>query len=229
MRKLWLTGVFLLTVFLAGYSLISLHPLPAAGVSSASRHTVSGGDGRETAGNKPKPLWQVLQERGINPWAGMKIVIDKSDHTLSLFSGNTWIKSYHVELGEGGLGDKQVSGDLRTPEGTFYITERSVLSPADYYLGSRWLRISYPTVEDADRGLWQGLISRWTRDQIAAAISSGITPPQGTALGGGIGIHGGDKPELGDNWTWGCIGLTNADIEDFYNYAGVGTKVMIKP
>ena len=176
-----------------------------------------------------KPLAQILKEKGLaNSGRGIKIVIDKSDHSLSIFSGNNWLKSYPVEFGEGGTGDKEVAGDRKTPEGTFYVTEKSVLNPADYYLGSRWLRLSYPNTEDADRGLLRGLINRWTRDQVVAAIRSGTTPPQHTALGGGVGIHGGDKPEFGNSWTWGCIGLSNTDIEDFYNVINLGTPVIIK-
>lgn len=44
----------------------------------------------------------------------------------------------------------------------------------------------------------------------------------------GVGIHGGSIPEFGKNWTWGCIGLNNDDIEDFYNYVKVGTSVIIQ-
>lgn len=84
--------------------------------------------------------------------------------------------------------------------------------------------ISYPNSEDADRGLWQGLIDQWAHDEIKAAFSDGRTPPQYTALGGRIGIHGGDKPDFDNNWTWGCIGLTNSDIEDFYDYVSIGTR-----
>ncbi|MFZ5633121.1 MAG: L,D-transpeptidase family protein [Bacillota bacterium] len=212
---------FLAAFLSAGSYLVNQRSLP---VSKA----FAGPGSRQPAGEQVKPLWEVLREKGItDPGPGLKIVIDKSDHTLSLFYGNTWLKSYHVEFGEGGMGDKEVAGDRRTPEGTFYVSEKSVLTPPDYYLGSRWLRLSYPNTEDAGRGLRQGLIDRWTHDAIVAAFSSGKTTPQRTALGGGIGIHGGDKPEFGDNWTWGCIGLTNRDIEDFYNYVGIGTPVMI--
>ncbi|MHB8918071.1 MAG: L,D-transpeptidase family protein [Desulfocucumaceae bacterium] len=176
-----------------------------------------------------RPLWKIFREKGIkNPWIGMQIVIDKSDHTLSLFSGGAWLKSYHVEFGEGGLGDKEVAGDHKTPEGTFYVCEKSVLTPPDYYLGSRWIRLSYPNKEDAGRGLSGGLIDRRTYNNIVAALSSGKTPPQNTVLGGGIGIHGGDAPQQGDNWTWGCIGMSNSDIEDYFSYVSIGTPVTIK-
>lgn len=176
-----------------------------------------------------RPLGQVLREKGIiRPAVGLKIVVDKSDHALSLYYGNTWLKSYNVEFGEGGLGDKKVQGDKKTPEGTFYIAEKKSYSTPDYFIGSRWMMLSYPNKEDADRGLWGGLIDKWTHDRIVAALSSGSTPPQYTPLGGRIGIHGGDRPELGDSWTYGCIGLANRDVEDFYDYVGIGTPVVIR-
>jgi murein L,D-transpeptidase YafK len=170
----------------------------------------------------------LLGEKGIDPAGELKIVIDKSDHTLSLFYRNTWLKTYHVELGEGGPGDKVRQGDKKTPEGTFYITEKKSYSPPDYFIGSRWMMLSYPNKEAADRGLWSGLIDQLTRDGIVAALSNGTTPLQYTPLGGRIGIHGGDRPELGNNWTYGCVGLTNSDVEDFYDYVAIGTPVIIR-
>ena len=68
----------------------------------------------------------------------------------------------------------------------------------------------------------------WDFSIILSAIQSGKIPPQRTALGGGVGIHGGGVPELGSNWTWGCVGLTNKDVEDFFDYVNVGTPVIIK-
>ena len=176
-----------------------------------------------------KPLKDILAQNGLlDSTSKLDIFVDKSDHILSIRFNGRVLKSYHVELGDGGIGDKKVSGDHKTPEGTFSITEKSILSPADQYLGSRWMRLGYPNIEDASRGLEQGLIDKATYDSIVYAVNNGLTPPQRTALGGGVGIHGGSTPELGSDWTWGCVGLTNKDVEDFYNYVSVGTKVTIQ-
>lgn len=176
-----------------------------------------------------KPFAGILKEKGIaDPSGGLKIVVSKSDKTLSLVYNGTSLKSYHVELGEGGPGDKEVEGDHKTPEGTFYVTDKRVMEPADYYLGSRWLGVSYPNTEDADRGLNQGLIDNVTYNDIVEAFSNNDNPPQDTSLGGNIGIHGGSIPGFGSNWTWGCVGLANADIEDFYDYISVGTPIVIQ-
>jgi lipoprotein-anchoring transpeptidase ErfK/SrfK len=181
------------------------------------------------SGTSGKSLSQIFKDKGIDTSkATIKIVVDKSDHTLGIYANGTLMKSYHVELGDNGLGDKAVSGDHKTPEGTFYISEKSVLNPADEYLGTRWMRLSYPNVEDAQRGLDQGLISKDTYNQIVTAINNGEIPPQDTALGGGVGIHGGSTAALGTDWTWGCVGLTSKDVEDFFDYIRVGTKVIIQ-
>ena len=180
--------------------------------------------------NSGLPLREILREKGIsasNP--GLVIRVRKTAHTLSVVSKDgVWLKTYHVELGDNGLGDKAVSGDHKTPEGTFYISQAMVLSPSDPYLGSRWTRLSYPNWEDAQRGLARGLIDLPAYDAIVAANNNGQPPPQWTALGGGVGIHGGSTSALGRDWTWGCVGLTNTDVEDFYNFVGVGTKVIIE-
>lgn len=183
-----------------------------------------------TAGRFIKPLGDVLKSMGIvTSIPNEYIKVDKSDHILSIYSGNNLLKSYHVELSENGLGDKQVEGDHKTPEGTFYIAQKLIFNPPDQYLGSRWMMLSYPNIEDADRGLAQGLIDRKTHDSIVYAVNNGLIPPQDTPLGSGIGIHGGSSPAMGSDWTWGCVGLTNSDVEDFYNYVSVGTKVIIQP
>lgn len=211
-----MTGsVALVALIIAGPYLTNSRPSLASELSNS-----------QAASPTSQPLSDILREKGIA--SPDKIIIDKSEHTLTLFAGNTRLKSYHVDFGEGGYEDKERAGDRKTPEGNFYVTEKSVLTPSDKYLGSRWMRLSYPNIEDAQRGLKQGIIDQQTYDAIVAAINSGQTPPQRTALGGGIGIHGGEVPEFSDNWTWGCIGLTNGDVEDFFDYITVGTQVTIK-
>lgn len=175
-----------------------------------------------------KSFRQILIDLGLqNQKLNLTIIVEKTARTLSLYNDDQLLKTYHVDIGDGGLGDKQQQGDHKTPEGEFYLTERSVLQPTDYYLGTRWFRLSYPNIEDANRGLTTGLIDQTTRDRIVEAINQGVTPPQDTALGGGVGIHGGAIPEFGSDWTFGCVGLSSRDIEEFFSYVAVGTKVII--
>jgi len=171
------------------------------------------------------PKTPVADETSGNPWL-IKVV--KYSHTLDIYyQGQKW-RSYQIDIGDNGYGDKTVAGDHKTPEGTFYTTEKSILSPEDYYLGTRWMRLSYPNIEDAQRGLQNGIIDYATYNEIVTAINKGRTPPQKTALGGGVGIHGGDKAEFQKDWTWGCVGLSNHDIEEFFDKIPVGTKVVIQ-
>ena len=72
----------------------------------------------------------------------------------------------------------------------------------------------------------EGLISRIEHDAIVKAIKKKKVPPQNTALGGEIYIHGqGAKSD----WTWGCIALENEDIAELYGVVEVGTPVAIRP
>ncbi|MEW6172324.1 MAG: L,D-transpeptidase [Bacillota bacterium] len=162
------------------------------------------------------------------PVPNLKIVVNKTGRLLTLYSGATPLKSYQVEIGDSGLEDKQVAGDHKTPEGSFYIAEKSVFSPPDQYLGTRWMRLSYPNIDDARRGLNSGLIDQATYDYIVGATNSGQIPPQYTPLGGGIGIHGGNDTNGPGDWTWGCVGLANADVNEIYDYVSVGTPVVIQ-
>lgn len=74
--------------------------------------------GQQFPWKEDKPLWRVLMEKGItNPEPGLKIVVYKSDHTLSLLYGDTWLKSYHTEFGEGGMGTKRLTGTVKLRKG----------------------------------------------------------------------------------------------------------------
>jgi len=163
--------------------------------------------------------------------AGPAVVVDKSEHKLYLYDGGRLVRSYQVAFGFAEESkDKQVEGDGATPAGRFYITEKSVLTKATF-LGTRWMRLSYPNLEDAARGLSAGLLSRDEHDRIRRAIERGETPPQRTKLGGGIGIHGGGFSVLGRpvlDWTAGCVALTDGEVEELYASVKVGTPVVIR-
>lgn len=138
------------------------------------------------------------------------------------------IKTYCIALGDGGPGDKLVSGDHKTPEGEFFITEKRSIENPDSTIGSRWIRLSYPNTEDAKRGLKLGLINQNTYNEIIDAITHQQTPPQYTPLGSAVGIHGGDTPAKGRNWTWGSVAMSDSDIEELYTYVQIGTIVIIQ-
>lgn len=183
---------------------------------------------KNSRGNSQQSLADIVARFG----EVTEIRVNKTELTLTLFHGTTPLKSYPVAIGAAGLVDKIKQGDKATPEGTFYLTEKSVLNN-DYYLGTRWMRISYPNIEDAWRGYNSGLIDMETRDRIIDAINNHHTPPQNTALGGGIGIHGGsgnNSETQGGFWTFGCIGLKDRDINEIFPFINPETaKLIIEP
>ena len=97
------------------------------------------------------------------------------------------------------------------------------------------MQINYPNVLDAWHGYQNDLISSSEFKSIATAYANNNMPPQNTALGGYIGLHGiGDiTPEKLDihgkfNWTEGCIALKNEEISELRNYITIGTQVLIR-
>ncbi len=149
-----------------------------------------------------------------------RIVIDKYARRLFLYTGSELVKIYPISLGLDPDGDKERQGDRRTPEGKFYICNKNPKSK--YYLS---LGISYPNIEDAERGLRQGLITEQQYRAIVRAIKARRKPPWNTALGGAICIHGGGIPW---DWTYGCIAMRNEDMEELFRVIPVGTPVIIK-
>lgn len=102
--------------------------------------------------------------------------------------------------------------------------------PDKAYLGTRWMRLSYPSEKHADIGLKSGDIDDRTHRQIIASLKNMQTPLQRTPLGGDIGIHGGTDRIFGGtaiDWTAGCIGMYDSDAEEIYGQVKVGTKVII--
>lgn len=150
-----------------------------------------------------------------------RILINKCERKLHFYEDGQLVGSFDIVLGFDPVGHKEVEGDGRTPEGTFYIFVKNPKS--SYHLS---LGLSYPSTSDAERGLRAGLISQAEHDEIVAAVSRKGMPPQKTRLGGEIYIHGesGDKPT-----TSGCIRLKNEEIEWLFEKATVGMEVVIRP
>lgn len=151
----------------------------------------------------------------------LNIVVLKTERRLEVYRGLTKIHNFRCGLGNSPIGDKERSGDGRTPEGSFYICVKNPKSK--FYLS---LGISYPNNDDAARGLQNGLISKWEHDRIVEEQKNGKTPLWNTTLGGEIFIHG--KGSSSD-WTLGCIALNDDDMKILFNLIDVGTTVEIKP
>jgi len=150
-----------------------------------------------------------------------RIIVYKSARKLEFYSDQKLLRTYRVGLGFNPVPDKQKEGDGATPEGEFYIFVKN--NQSSYFLS---LGVSYPNLEDAERGLRDGLINKTQYDTIVEAIRKKVGPPQYTKLGGLIYIHGHGSSR---DWTWGCVALENADIKELYNVVSVGTPVTILP
>ncbi len=133
-----------------------------------------------------------------------RLIVVKSSRMLYLMHGEVALKAYEIDLGFAPLGDKQVEGDGKTPEGSYVIDRRN--PDSSYHLS---LGISYPNEQD-----------------ILEARKMGKDP------GGDIFIHGGptlyrDRKKV--DWTWGCISVSNKEIEEIYAMVQNKTPIDIIP
>ncbi len=131
------------------------------------------------------------------------VVVDKSDRKMYLVSGSTVKKSYDVGLGFAPTGDKKIRGDGKTPEGAYFIDRKNYNS--QFYLS---VGISYPNAAD-----------------IAEAKALG------KSAGGDIFVHGrsGDRWRKMQDWTAGCIAVTNKEMREIYQSVAIGTPIFIRP
>jgi len=151
-------------------------------------------------------LWQSSQA-GEFPVAD-KVVIDKADRKLHLIKDGERFRSFDIALGIRPIGDKQIEGDFKTPEGNYLLDTRNPNS--DFFLS---IHISYPNREDARQ-----------------AKSNGANP------GGAIMIHGQpNTPSRSEayyrtqDWTNGCIAVSNSDMIDIWLMTAGNTPIEILP
>lgn len=162
----------------------------------------------------PTPSLQYLIDSlAIDP-SDLFIRIDKSDYTLTVRTDEQLVKTFGVVFGGNPVDDKLREGDQCTPEGEFTIQD---LYPHRKW--SKFLWIDYPTADS------------WKKHNTAKA--QGLIP-EDAAIGGEIGIHG--VPEGYDhaiehrqNWTLGCISMTNEAVDELYPFARKGMRVIIVP
>ena len=169
-----------------------------------------------------------LDVRDLTMQQDTVVIVEKSVNKMTVFYQGKALKSFTVVSGVNDQGDKQRQGDNRTPEGRFFITEKERLNDHPY-LGKKWLGLSYPDPVHAQRGVENNLININQYREIVRANEQKVQPPQNTALGGWIGIHGGreDLTKARINWTEGCLALQDADLEELYRLVDYGTPVVI--
>jgi murein L,D-transpeptidase YafK len=137
-----------------------------------------------------------------------RVVVKKSARQLVLMHGGNVVRSYHVELGLSPIGQKERSGDFRTPEGSYRLERRNPRS--DYFLS---IKVSYPNPLDLKRARAR----HWD-------------------TGGSIMIHGLPNFLKHDpdyyathDWTDGCIAVSNADMTEIWMLTPDDTPIDILP
>ena len=137
-----------------------------------------------------------------------RVVVRKSERKLLLLRGERVLRTMDIALGLSPKGAKYREGDFRTPEGSYRLTSRNANS--DYYLA---LQVSYPSPADEQR-----------------AAAEGVSP------GGLIMIHGQpNRPSKPldyyqkNDWTNGCIAVSNSDMVDIWLMTPDDTPIQILP
>jgi len=139
------------------------------------------------------------------------------------------LRTFKVAFGSGGRKAKLREGDHTTPKGRYQIAK--MRDSGRFHL---FIQLNYPNRFDAKRAFEGNLINLTQYQAIIAAHNSGNLPPQNTALGGAIGLHGigvetQDKIDIHQiaDWTKGCIAMRNHEIEELSRYVDVGTYISI--
>lgn len=141
--------------------------------------------------------------------------VDKSERHFDVYVDDSLLKTYPCVLGEKPVGDKFHQGDRKTPEGTFTFRSKRV-----HQAWHKFIWVDYPNAES-----WRRYNERKSEGLI----------PTGKDIGGEIGIHGVPDGmdhwiDAGENWTWGCIALRNADVDEIYPYIiAQRTRITIEP
>lgn len=149
-----------------------------------------------------RPLRSLIDSLGIDP-KDIRFLVDKSKRRFDVLAGDSTLKSYPCVLGEVPVGDKLHQGDRKTPEGSFTFRSKRV-----HDQWHKFIWVDYPNAES-----WRRYNARKAQGLI----------PRGKDIGGEIGIHGVPTGmdhwiDAGVDWTWGCIALRNADVDEIYPF-----------
>jgi murein L,D-transpeptidase YafK len=136
------------------------------------------------------------------------VLVLKGPRRLLLLRDDRVLRDYEIALGSQPTGPKRRRGDGRTPEGRYRLDGRSRHSRFH-----RAIHVSYPNDRDLD-----------------FARRAGIDP------GGSVMIHG--LPDGGRwvgelhreyDWTNGCIGVTDDEMDEIWELVDDGTPIEIRP
>jgi len=150
-----------------------------------------------------------------------RVVVLKEARRLYLYDGDELVRVYQVNVGQNPRSGKVRDGDMRTPIGRFKVVTKNPDSPYHRFLG-----INYPHEQAVASGLSLGLITEGEAEAIRSDLREGRCPNWSTALGGGIGLHGG---RVGRGTTAGCVAVSDQHIEELFNILRVGDPIEIWP
>ena len=159
-------------------------------------------------GSRPVPAPRVALLPSASLPSVDRVVVRKSLRRLYLMDGDRIVRSYKIALGLEPTGPKERDGDFRTPEGWYTLARRNPRS--EFFLS---IEISYPNATDLRRAHLHG----WQP-------------------GGSIMIHG--LPNRLKNspwyyhhndWTDGCIAVSDADMVEIWLLTRPGLPIDILP
>ena len=156
------------------------------------------------------------------------LLVDTTNLTIQVMRGESLLYKYdNIAIGSNGPTLSRRVQDETTPLGEFRINRLNPRSRFHLFMG-----IDFPTMDDAARALADGRLSPQEYVRMSNAWLADEPPPQNTALGGFLGIHGlgaGDEEIHGTfNWTDGCIAVTNEQIDELAQWVSVGTRVSVR-
>lgn len=134
------------------------------------------------------------------------LVVVKMDRRAYLLKGGRIIEEFPVEFGYRAWAQKMRSGDGATPEGIYQVTKWRDRD-TKYY---KALNINYPNEQDK---------KRFAANKKAGKI------PRNSRIGGLIEVHG--EGGKGEDWTEGCVALSNKDMDRLMAKMSVGDRVTI--
>ena len=184
---------------------ISSAPAPAD--TSAQVPPAAAAPVEPTSAAEEKPPAEPPSQPAQKAPAGTSILIKKSEFRLYLLADGDVVNSWPIALGKN-AGQKRVSGDMKTPNGSF---------PIDEVLDS-----SYWTHDFHDgKGEIEGAYGPYFISLDTSALSGGAWD--------GIGIHGTHDPaSIGTRASEGCIRMHNSDLLALKKQISVGTQVTIE-
>jgi murein L,D-transpeptidase YafK len=167
------------------------------------------------------PYAKIDLEYPLSSVNSPQLYVMKGNRRLLVVNDGVLVRDYLCGLGPSPQGDKRFSGDGKTPEGDFYICVKNRESRFYKSFG-----LSYPDVQHAGQALLEGKIGMGEYRQISSAVERRSVPPWNTPLGGAIMIHGGGGYE---DWTKGCIAVSNSAMDELFQVIDVGTSVKVLP